>query len=548
MNFITQRDASIEKKRAAGVQFTGTASGKLDESEIPNDDYEDHYLYPGDTKSDSSYAVVDASGDLRRGNVESAYQLGARGGVSEDDLHSKLSQLNDEFDSPPIDPEDLESMKFQKHVQIAKADANRRVVTGVAMVPNEVDSQGDYERPDTIESLSEGFMERLAGGDGKSGVMHATFPSSNVLSHVENRVLSSPEKIGDEEYPAGTWVVGKKVRDDTLWNLIESGTLTGFSIGGNVHDVATRSVDALPDGVSIDDDLRAAAKEHDAPVREITDATIHEISLVDYPAVQRAQIQTAKGDGGLAKASDALTESVDTATAYLVEERGHDPEPARELAAFLNREKAGSDSWLTRAKKFFTGGDDGSTPSTQTEEKAGRTLSDANIESAMATHDAALDMLGRSDIAHGRQRFTDDPSRNFDVAGYGQDSTSDERAESRTGSDSVENMDSSELKSLIEEVVDEKMADEDDQTEEKTDEEPSDLEEIKSMIADLKESAEDDSAEEKKSDDESDDLAEIKEMLGQIAGAQGVSQQADNGQRASEKTWDSSPFVPGGER
>lgn len=529
MNFITQRDESLEKKQAAGVQFQGTRTGKLDESEIPNDDYEDHYLYPDETKSDSSYAVVSADGYLMRGNVESAYQLGARGGVSEDDLHSKLQSLNDEFDNPPIEFE--ESMKFEKHVEIAKADAGRRVVTGVVMIPNEVDTQGDFERPETIESLSEGFMERLAAGDAQSGVMHAAFPDRNVLSHVENRVLTTPEKIGDEEYPAGTWLVGKKVRDDSLWQLIETGTLTGFSIGGTVHEVETHAVDGLPDDVAIDDELAEAAEG--AEVNEITKASIHEISIVDTPAVQRATIQTAKADD-LSKASDALTESVDVATEYLVEQRGHDPDNARELAAFLNREKSGSDSWLSRAKKFFTGSDDGSDSDSLESEKAGRTLSASNMQSAMAVHDTALDLLGSSDVDHGRLRFSDDPTVDFDIGGYGP--TSDERAESRQDS-ILESMDETELKSLIEEVVDEKMADEDDQTEEKTEEKPSDLEEIKSMIADLKESSEDGSVEDEEKAEESDDNEELKAMLGQIASAQGVSQQADTDAETNGAEW-----------
>lgn len=94
-----------ELKSVAGVTFDGTKSGDLDESEIPDDDYESHYLFPADTKSDSSYPVVDADGNLRKGNVESAWELGARGGVSESELKSKLESLNDEFDNPPIDPE-----------------------------------------------------------------------------------------------------------------------------------------------------------------------------------------------------------------------------------------------------------------------------------------------------------------------------------------------------------------------------------------------------------------------------------------------------------
>lgn len=553
MSITLPGDESLEKKSVAGVQFSGTRGGTLDEADIPNDDFADHYLYDGDTKSDSSYPVVDASGDLRRGNVESAFSVGARGGVSEESLHQKLRQLNDEFDTPPIDFE--ESMKFEKHVEIAKADDQRQVAVGVVMVPNSVDSQGDYERPETIESLSEGFMEQLAAGESQSGVMHATFPSNNVLSHVENRVLTESEKIGDEEYPAGTWVVGKKVRDDSLWSLIENETLSGFSIGGQVHDARAHSVDELPDGVSIDDDLRAAADDGNVPIREITDATIHEVSLVDHPAVQRAQIQTAKGDGDLAKAADELTHSVESAMEYLVEERGHEPEPARELAEFLNREKLddGDESWLTRAKKFFTGGSDQPVQDdAEDDEKAGRTLSGRNIESARAVHDVALDMLSRSDVGHGRQRFSDDSTVDFDVGSYGAKAQqSDELAEaaSSTGStDSVETMNEDELKSLIGEVVDEKMAEQDGESEEKADEEdePSDLEEIKAQLADLQESIADDAEEEEKSED--DDLGEIKEMLGEIASAQGVSQQADQTSNGTEKTWGNSPFAAGGGR
>lgn len=88
-------------KSVAGVTFTGTSDGKLDESAIDEDDFEDHYLYPGDSKSDSSYPVVDADGNLRKGNVVSAWELGARGGVDEETHKRKVLKLGREFDSPP---------------------------------------------------------------------------------------------------------------------------------------------------------------------------------------------------------------------------------------------------------------------------------------------------------------------------------------------------------------------------------------------------------------------------------------------------------------
>lgn len=87
------------------VEYSGTAGGSLDASEIPNDDFEGHYLLPADTKSDSSFPVVDGSGDLRKGNVESAWDL--RGHAPDESaMRSALLDLNDAFDDPPINEDE----------------------------------------------------------------------------------------------------------------------------------------------------------------------------------------------------------------------------------------------------------------------------------------------------------------------------------------------------------------------------------------------------------------------------------------------------------
>lgn len=81
---------------ACGVSWDGTSSGKLEESSIPDDDFESHYLNTGDTKSDSSFPVVDGEGNLRAGNVNSAWDLRGQGdGVSEECLR-KLDRAFDE--------------------------------------------------------------------------------------------------------------------------------------------------------------------------------------------------------------------------------------------------------------------------------------------------------------------------------------------------------------------------------------------------------------------------------------------------------------------
>lgn len=110
-------DKMENKAEKASVKYRGTRNGKLDEARIDKEEnnLSDHYLFgEGEDKEDFTYPVVDADGYLRRGNVEAAYGLGARGGVSEDELDSKLEKLNDEFEDPPIDPENFEESQENK--------------------------------------------------------------------------------------------------------------------------------------------------------------------------------------------------------------------------------------------------------------------------------------------------------------------------------------------------------------------------------------------------------------------------------------------------
>jgi hypothetical protein len=106
----------------AGVTFVDTGDGELDESEIPNDDFEPHYLYPGDTKSESSYPVVDADGVLRKGNVEAAWSLGARGDIDADEHDSKLMELADEFDDPPEFAQEEDTMSEEEPETVPVVD------------------------------------------------------------------------------------------------------------------------------------------------------------------------------------------------------------------------------------------------------------------------------------------------------------------------------------------------------------------------------------------------------------------------------------------
>lgn len=487
----------VGKKQKAGVYFTDTASGELDESEIPSDDYESHYLYPGENKSSSSYPVVDASDTLRRGNLEAAWQLGARGGVDEDEHKERLRSLGEEFDDNPIPDEEDESARlkqaagamgedsngefFERGVAFKATDSDEQIAIGAVLTPNRVDHQGDFFTEATIRDLADGFEDRIDERDAVPGVMHTFFPAEDI-ELADSHVLEGRMELGERELPRGTWVQAYRFTDDELWSLVDDGILGGYSIGGAIASDSTERYDPgnHPEQVSFPDEVKTALDDaglspDEVSVREIRDARVLEVSTVDFPAVPDATHEAYKSHG-MAKADARLTGSIVEARLYL-EERGHSEEDARRLANYLNEQKAKeSGGWIQRAKDFFTPGGAGAdsdqpsailgstkagvgagakSRSAETPDddprgsaadlredatdlsKAGRTLSDENIRSTMAVHDAALDMLERSDVAHGRMRFTDDRAVDFDEGNYeaaqGAPGTQTTGAESSTG-------------------------------------------------------------------------------------------------------------------
>lgn len=100
---------------ACGVSWSGKSGGKLEESGIPDPpDHKSHYLNAAETKGDSSFPVVDGDGNLRSGNVNSAWDLRGSGeGVSEECLR-KLDNAFEDNVLPESAYED--SVSFATHM------------------------------------------------------------------------------------------------------------------------------------------------------------------------------------------------------------------------------------------------------------------------------------------------------------------------------------------------------------------------------------------------------------------------------------------------
>lgn len=232
---------------------------------------------------------------------------------------------------------DSQKPRFEKHVAIKEIDHENRTVTGAVLVPWEVDHQRDWLRPEGVEAMFNPSPD--------DGVMHAGFPHDAVTT--EHRLLDEPEMIGDEEYPAKTWVADRTYHDDELWLLVEDGVLNGFSIGGEVtKEVSYSGADELPDEVVFPDGVDPG------PVTEIVNGATDEVSDVDIPAVPRALYATAKSIGkNLYDDATGRDDFIETMV-----DRGHSEEDAGRLYDYLEAvEKTSPEAvakFFDRAQKF----------------------------------------------------------------------------------------------------------------------------------------------------------------------------------------------------
>lgn len=125
--------------------------------------------------------------------------------------------------------------------RIIKAKDELQIVTGLVLVPDVVDSQGDVISADAIAKAAHDFVQRY-GTDTKIGLQHKDF--SKDLRLVESYIAPVDMVLGDEKIPAGSWLMSVKVLDAKVWQGVKNGQIRGFSIGGTAQQVRALAADA----------------------------------------------------------------------------------------------------------------------------------------------------------------------------------------------------------------------------------------------------------------------------------------------------------------
>ena len=184
-----------------------------------------------------------------------------------------------------------EENNIKLSMPIAKVDKEKRTVSGFATLDN-IDKQSDIVPTDVSIKAFERFRGNLRE-------MHMPIAVGRVVSFKSDTFYNNEE----DKFYNGVFVnayISKGAQD--TWEKVLDGTLSGFSIGGSIKD---------------SEDMYDA--KMDKAIRVIKEYDLHELSLVDNPANQFANIVSIEKISDGTNIIDGIISKVDLENVYWCE-------------------------------------------------------------------------------------------------------------------------------------------------------------------------------------------------------------------------------------
>lgn len=132
-----------------------------------------------------------------------------------------------EMQGREIEQEKTKLTKGETQMQIIKTDNSFNTVLFVALVPLEIDRNGDIITEEEITKTAHDFVRNL--GKKAVNVDHEDNTEITTAEFVESFIAPVDIPVGLETIPQGAWVVGIRFDDDT-YKAIQDGEFVGISI------------------------------------------------------------------------------------------------------------------------------------------------------------------------------------------------------------------------------------------------------------------------------------------------------------------------------
>lgn len=121
----------------------------------------------------------------------------------------------------PVSPLSSETVA---NVSIKKSDDDEQIVYGEVYAPGVPDSQGDFMTVETIKEMAHEFLRK-----GFVSRIDTNHDQTDNGSYVVESFIARDD---DPVFIPHSWVIGVKIPDPSLWALVKSGELNGFSLDG----------------------------------------------------------------------------------------------------------------------------------------------------------------------------------------------------------------------------------------------------------------------------------------------------------------------------
>lgn len=142
------------------------------------------------------------------------------------------------------------SASFASYGRIVNADAESHYITGIVYEPMTEDAHGNYMTEEEITKAAYWF----AKNGNQIDIQHSFEPLANAAV-VESYVAKCDMEINGEAIKKGTWLMTVEVNDPAIFDAVQKGEITGFSMGGvgkysdedvELDDVAKTAQTPLP--------------------------------------------------------------------------------------------------------------------------------------------------------------------------------------------------------------------------------------------------------------------------------------------------------------
>ena len=116
---------------------------------------------------------------------------------------------------------------FSTYGKIVKTDSENHFVTGIVYEPMAVDTQGDYMTAEEIQKAAHWYAKNGTGVD----IQHDEKKLDGAVV-VESWIAKADFTVDKTDVKKGTWLMTVEISDLDIWDKVEKGELTGFSMGG----------------------------------------------------------------------------------------------------------------------------------------------------------------------------------------------------------------------------------------------------------------------------------------------------------------------------